>query len=133
MRKQVVLAATALALAVATFASAPFATASFQKRDDKTGKTVPIIAANLNDDVCIDIRDVSTPDGDHSLRMVIYDGAANEVYQSISTITAAERKWGRYICYGFNENHDRPGTWWYVAELDNDPLFDKQIQVGPAK
>jgi hypothetical protein len=117
-------------IAVAANAVAPFATIAFEKRIEGTDKTTPITSARLNDQVCVRLRDVSTPDGDHSLKLVIYDGGAREVYQSVSTITAKDGKWGRTICYGFNEQRDFPGTWWYVAELDDEPLVSKELVVS---
>jgi hypothetical protein len=124
--------AAVLSMSIA-FADAPFATARFAKRDPKTWKDVPITSARIDDQhVCIILRDVSTLDGDHSLSMVIYDGAGREAYRSLGTITAKDKKWAHTICYGFNSDHDVPGTWWYVAELDDQPLVSKELVVARA-
>ena len=131
MRGKMIL--TTIAIAGVTFAAnavAPFATIAFEKRIEGTDKTTPISSANLADHVCAVIQDVSTPDGDHALKMVIYDGGGREVYQSVSTVTAKAKKWGRTICYGFNEQRDLPGTWWYVTELDDEPLASKELVVS---
>ena len=113
-------------------ADAPFAVATFVKLDPKTRKEDPIPSARLDDrEVCLVIRDVSTADGDHALRLVIYDGSGREVYQSVSTVTARDRKWKSATCYGFKVGRDAPGTWWYVAELDEQPLVSKELVVHP--
>jgi len=131
MRGKVIMNIIAIVgIPVAANAVAPFATIAFEKRVEGTDKTTPITSASLNDHVCVRLRDVSTPDGDHSLRLVIYDGGAREVYQSVSTVTAKEEKWARTICYGFNRLRDMPGTWWYVAELDDEPLVSKELVVS---
>ena len=124
------LTAAILGFAVAANAVAPFATATFGKRIEGTDKTTPISTARLDDHVCIRIRDVSTPDGDHSLKLVIYDGGGREVHQSVRTITVKDGKWGFQLCPGFNTERDLPGTWWYVAELDDEPLVSKELTVA---
>jgi hypothetical protein len=111
-------------------AVAPFATMAFERRIEGSDETTPITSATLNDHVCVRLRDVSTPDGDHSLKLVIYDGGGREIYQGVATITAKQGKWGRMVCIGFNEQRDLPGTWWYVAELDDEPLVSKELVVS---
>jgi len=135
MRIGIVSTIAAIALLVAdALADAPFATATFVKLDPKTTKASPIASARIDDQhVCLVLRDVSTVDGDHSLSLVIYDGAGREAYRSVSTITAKEKKWGRTICYGYNSEHDTAGTWWYVAELDDQPLVSKELVVARAQ
>src|SRR6185503_21345517 len=93
--------AAALSFAIVANAVAPFATAKFEKRIEGTDKTTPIGSARLDDRVCIVIRDASTPDGDHVLKIVIYDGGGREVHQSVRTITATDGKWGHTLCTGF--------------------------------
>jgi hypothetical protein len=129
--KRILFVAAALGLTVAANAVAPFATARFEKRIEGTDKATPIASARLDDNVCIVIRDVSTPDGDHILKIVIYDGGGREVHQSIRTITATDGKWGLTLCTGFNQHRDMPGTWWYVVELDDEPLVSKELVVEP--
>src|SRR3954468_14100402 len=98
----VLMITTVLLMGNEALADAPFATATFARIDPKTSKTLPITAALINEDVCVLLRDVSTEDGDHSLRLTIYDGAGREAYGSVRTITAKDKKWGRTVCYGFN-------------------------------
>jgi hypothetical protein len=131
--KPVQLFAAALGLVASAHAVAPFATATFEKRIEGTDKTTPIASARLDDHVCIRIRDVSTPDGDHSLKLVIYDGGGREVHQSVHTITAKNEKWAYKLCSDFNAGRDLPGTWWYVAELDDVPLVSKELTVSPVQ
>jgi hypothetical protein len=119
-------------ISLAAFADAPFATARIELRDPKTDKAKVITSARFGDrDVCIVIKDVSTEDGDHALRLVIYDGGGREVYQAVSTVTARDRKWVSVTCYGFKSLRDAPGTWWYVAELDDQPLVSTELLVHP--
>ena len=125
------LLATTLGLVASAYAVAPFATARFEKKIEGTDKTMPITSARLDDHVCIRIRDVSTPDGDHSLKLVIYDGGAREVHQSIHAITVEDGKWSYKLCSDFDPKRDIPGTWWYVAELDDEPLVSKELVVAP--
>jgi hypothetical protein len=114
-------------------ADAPFAVATFVKLDPTTRKARPMPSAKLNDkDVCLNIKDVSTADGDHALRLTIYDGGGREVYQAVSTVTAKDKKWQSTTCYGFKSGRDLSGTWWYVAELDDQPLVSKELVVNPA-
>jgi len=109
MRKSIAL--LLMLLGCSAYADAPFAKASFVRLDPKTNKPSPITSAQINDrHVCLVITDVSTIDGDHSLGIAIYDGAGREAYRSMSTITAKDKKWGRTICYGYNVEHDAPGT-----------------------
>ncbi len=123
--------ATAVGLVASAHAVAPFATAKFEKRIEGTDKTTPIVSARLDDRVCFRIRDVSTPDGDHALKFVIYDGGGREVHQSVHTITAKDGKWAYKLCADFNAERDLPGTWWYVAELDDEPLVSMELVVAP--
>ena len=130
-RKLAPTVAAALSFAVVANAAAPFATAKFEKKIEGTDKTTPIASARLDDHVCLLIRDVSTTDGDHSLKIVVYDGGGREVHQSVRTITVTDRKWNYMHCPGFNVKRDQPGTWWYVAELDDEPLVSKELIVTP--
>jgi hypothetical protein len=117
---------------LAVNADAPFAVAKMVKLDPTNRKALPILSAKLDDkDVCLIIKDVSTSDGDHALRLTIYDGSGREVYQAISTVTAKDKKWQSTTCYGFKVGRDVSGTWWYVAELDEQPLVSKDLVVKP--
>jgi hypothetical protein len=128
-----ILLALGAGLTSLAIADSPFATAIFVKDDPKTNKAVPVSSVRIEDEnVCLVIRDVSTVDGDHALSLAIYDGAGREVYRSVRTITAKNKKWGRTICYDFNQERDAPGTWWYVAELDDQPLLTKELVVARA-
>jgi hypothetical protein len=127
--KLAMLVTTALVSTAVVFADAPFATAMFEREIEGSDKRVPISSATLGDLVCLTVRDVSTPSGDHSYRLVIYDGRGNEVHQSITRITARENKWVYVSCYSLQKGRDMPGTWWYVAELDDQPLISKELKV----
>lgn len=115
------------------FADAPFATASFEREVAGLEKRVPISTATLDDMVCFVVNDMSTPSGDHTYHLVIYDGGGIEVHQSTNRITARDNKWGFVTCYGYQERRDKPGTWWYVAELDDQPLISKELTVAAGR
>lgn len=127
--KSLMLVASLLGLTAVAVADAPFATAAFEKEVPNSDERVPITSATFNDFVCFVVTDVSTPDGDHSYRLVIYDGAGNEVHQSVNRVTATDHKWRYATCVTYKKNRDKPGTWWYVAELDDQPLVSKELVV----
>jgi hypothetical protein len=124
------LATMALASSGPAFADAPFATATFEREIEGSDKRVAISSATLDDRVCLVVKDVSTPNGDHSYRLVIYDGAGSEVYQGISRVTASGNKWSQVACFGYRKRRDVSGTWWYVAELDDQPLISEELKVA---
>jgi hypothetical protein len=126
--KLAMLVTTALGFSAVVFADAPFATASFEREIEGSDERVPISSAALGDLVCLTVKDVSTASGDHSFRLVIYDGRGNEVHQSVTRITARENRWVYVSCY-YYQGRDMPGTWWYVAELDDQPLISKELKV----
>lgn len=124
---------TALGFAAVTLADAPFATATFERKLENSDKRERITSATMDDWVCFAIKDVSTSDGDHSYKLVVYDGGGSEVHQSVNRITAVNNHWSFVTCIAFEKNRDKPGTWWYVAELDDQPLISKELAVAPGK
>jgi len=133
IRRTTMLTITALGFAAVTLADAPFATAAFERKLENSDKREPISSATLTDYVCFVVKDVSTPDGDHSYRLVIYDGAGNEVRQTVARVTAIDRRWSFVSCANYDEDRDQPGIWVYVAELDDQPLVSKELEVAAAK
>ena len=130
--RNLMLIAAALGSGAIALANAPFATATFEKKVENVAKRIPVTSATMKDWVCFVIKDVSTPDGDHSYKLVVYDGSGAEVHQSINRITAVGGKWSHSSCVGYDEDRDVPGTWWYVAELDDQPLVSKELKVAAA-
>jgi hypothetical protein len=59
----------------------------------------------------------------------IYDGVGQEVLRSTTRNSASGRSLGRLICYGPDEDRDVAGTWWYVVELDGEPLISESIEI----
>jgi hypothetical protein len=121
------------ALNVVSGATADDATteAHFVKWDRTTAREVPITSARLDDTgVCLVVNDDFAADGDHVFELRIYDGGGNEAHISRSTVTAEHARWGRKICYGFNESHDAAGTWWYVIDLDGEQLLSKELTIS---
>ena len=69
------------------------------------------------------------PDGEHALQLTIYDGEGREVHKSTTHRNASNQSLGRTICSTFDEDYDAPGTWWYVVELDGEPLVSESIEI----
>ena len=134
MRHRGLLTTALLSFAAASAANAPHATAIFVHFDRVANKEVAIDSAYLGEeDVCFDVEDKFTPDGDHAYQITIYDGGGREVYQSRSTVTARGAWWGYRTCYRLNDERDLAGTWWYVAELDDEPLVSESLKVEAAR
>jgi hypothetical protein len=128
--RAILFAVAALGLGDGATADDATTEAHFVKWDRTTGKEVPIESARLDDTgICLAVNDDFADDGDHVFELRIYDGGGNEAHISRSTITAEHARWGRRICYGFNESHDVAGTWWYVIDLDGEQLLSKELTV----
>jgi len=127
------LGASGLLAGFSAQAGGPQVAVEFSIEDLQTHVRTPASAARLDQYVCLRIRATLTQDGDHLFQLVIYDGMGREVHLSKATVTAIGQRWERNGCYGFNEGRDAPGTWWYVAELDGNPLFSESIEIRPAR
>jgi hypothetical protein len=101
----------------------------FLIEDPVTHKQSPAVEARLDDYVCVSIHAELVPDGDHAMQLTIYDGVGQEVLRSTTRNSASGRSLGRLICYGPDEDRDVPGTWWYVVELDGEPLISESIEI----
>ena len=89
--------------------------------------------ARLDQYVCLSIEAELVPDGEHAVQLTIYDGLGNEVHRSTNQRNTSGGRLGRTSCYGFDEDHDAVGTWWYVVELDDEPLISASIEIRPAR
>ena len=69
------------------------------------------------------------PDGAHTMQLTIYDGAGKELHKSITQVHASNQLLHRRQCYGTDEDHEAAGTWWYVVELDGEPLLSESIEI----
>lgn len=127
-RRLLVLAA-GLCMSFAAGAVGPRVSTRFYIEDQKTHQRTFVSTARLDQFVCIQIAAILTTDGDHAFTMTIYDGMGREVDFSRSTVTAEQGTWKRYSCFGYNRERDAPGTWWYVGELDGEPLFSESIEI----
>lgn len=130
--KQLLLLLAGLCASVSAEAVDPTATAVFQIRDPVTHDLKPALEARLDQFVCLSIKAELVPDGEHSVQLTIYDGLGNEVHKSVNHKIVSDPSLGRTICRGFDEDHDVPGTWWYVVELDDKPLVSTSIEIRPA-
>jgi hypothetical protein len=130
LRRCFTLTVAMLGFAVTGAATAPQATGTFVRVDRVTKKWAVIDSAYLGEkDVCFDLESTFTPDGDHVLQVTIYDGGGREVYQARSTVTARRARWGDRTCVEGDVYRDLAGTWWYVAELDGEPLVERSLKV----
>jgi len=114
-------------------AASPTATAVFNIEDPVTHEHKPALAARLDQYVCISIHAELVTVGEHSLQMTIYDGVGNEIHRSAHRKIESSPSLNHTSCYGFDEDHDAVGTWWYVAELDGQPLVSASIEIRPAR
>ena len=131
--RRILVLAAGLFASLAIRAADQQVTTQFLVEDRETHKQTPVTTARLDQFVCIRIHTVLTPDGDHAFELTLYDGLGREAHMSRSTITASNLSWGKTACFGYNPLHDAPGTWWYVGELDGQPLFSESIEVQPAR
>jgi len=129
--KQVLWLLAGLCLSVGAEAVGPTATAAFYIEDLVTHKQTRALEARLDQYVCLSIDASLVPDGEHSLQLTIYDGVGREVHKATSRRNASSLD--RLICAGFDEDLDAPGTWWYVVELDGEPLVSESIEIRPVQ
>ncbi len=129
--KQVLLFLSGLCLGASAEAVGPTATALFYMKDPVTDKRTRVTQARLDQYVCISISARLVPDGEHALQLTIYDGEGREVHKSTTRNNASSQSLARTVCSGFDEDYDAPGTWWYVVELDGEPLVSESIEIRP--
>jgi hypothetical protein len=130
-RKQGLLFLTVLCVSVCAEAVGPTATAQFFVQDLETHKRTPALEARLDQYVCLSIEARLVPDGEHTLQLTIYDGEGREVHKSAVRRNATNESLERLTCTGFDEDYDAAGTWWYVVELDGEPLVSESIEIRP--
>jgi len=130
-RKQVLLFLAVLCVSVCAEAVGPTATAQFFVEDLETHKRTPALEARLDQYVCLSIQARLVPDGEHTLQLTIYDGEGREVHKSAGRINVPNQSLDRTSCTGFDEDYDAAGTWWYVVELDGEPLVSESIEIRP--
>ncbi|MFC4312472.1 hypothetical protein ACFPN2_25540 [Steroidobacter flavus] len=73
---------------------------------------------------------IQADDGEHSLQVNVYDGDGREVYIGQSTMVVKNGRGGGAVTYGFNRGRDAPGTWWYVAALDDKVVVSSSLDVS---
>ena len=129
--KQVLLFLAGLGVTASAEAVGPTATVAFYTEDRETHKKSPAEQARLGQYVCMSIRARLVPDGDHTMQLTIYDGAGKEIHKAISKVNASNQVLGRLMCYGTDADHEAAGTWWYVVELDGEPLVSESIEIRP--
>lgn len=131
-KQELLLLAAGLCATISVQAVGPQVTTEFSIMDPKTHKLTPATEARLDQTICLSIRGNLTTDGDHSYQLVIYDGVGKEAHLARTTINAERQRWGYKSCIGFDEDRVAPGTWWYVGELDGEPLFSESFEFRPA-
>jgi len=130
-RKQVLLYLSVLCVSVCAEAVGPTATAQFFVKDLETHKRTPALEARLDQYVCLSIQASLVPEGEHTFQVTIYDGEGREVDRFTSRRNASGPSLGYGVCSGFDEDYDAAGTWWYVVELDGEPLVSESIEIRP--
>ena len=130
-RQQLLFLVVGLCASLGAQASGPTASASFSIQDPVTHKRKPALEARLGQRICVEIEAELVPVGEHSMQLTVYDGLGNEIYRTTSRAIATGPSLGRSSCSNFDEDHDAPGTWWYVVELDGQPLMSTSIEVRP--
>src|SRR5262249_53239391 len=76
-------------------AAEPVVTTEFLVENLKTHELTRVTTAHMDEFVCIQIRGLLTPDGDHPFQLTVYDGLGREVTSTRSTITAENLGWRR--------------------------------------
>jgi hypothetical protein len=113
-------------------AADPVVTTRFTIRDPVTFRETPALVAHLDQYVCFKIHALLVPEGEHSLQWTIYDGLGNQVSKVVTRDFAAGSSVERGFCHGYDDDHDAVGTWWYVVELDREPLISASFEVRPS-
>ena len=129
--KQVLWLLAGMCASLGAEAVGPTVTATFYIEDPVTHKLARALEARLDQYVCLSISAELVPDGEHTLQLTIYDGEGKEVHKSAARRNASSQSLARLICSGFEEDIDAPGTWWYVVELDGEPLVSESIEIRP--
>ena len=128
--KQLLPLLVGLCASVSAEAVGPTASAIFEIKDPVTNRRTPTLEARLDQYVCFSIRAELVPDGEHSIQLTIYDGLGKERHRIVSREGVSSVRHGS-LCHGFDEDDDAPGTWWYVVELDGEPLISASIEIRP--
>jgi hypothetical protein len=129
---RILVLAAGLFVSLSVQAVGPTVSTRFLIQDPVTHENTPAMTAHLDQLVCLAVGAALTPDGDHSLSLTLYDGLGREADAMRYSVTAVSGFWGTFVCLGFNQKRDAPGTWWYVGELDGEPLFSESIEIGAA-
>jgi hypothetical protein len=128
----VALAFLLAAFSTAVLAEIPQAQGGFSRQVRGTDRRVPIASAAISDQVYWNVY-VKAADGDHHLQITIYDGAGREVC-NIERATEAEAGEAREAAScGFDPARDAPGTWWYVAALDDQIVLSNSLTVSGSR
>lgn len=102
--------------------------ASFFKESPDSDARIPITSATFDDKVFFQVE-IAASDGDHSLEFNIYDGSGRQVLYAERAVVASGNNVTSLLSYGFDAQRDAPGTWWYVAALDNEIAVSKSLRV----
>ena len=95
-------------------------------------KYIPIQTASLGDkNFGVLFIQAPVKNGWHTLTFTIYDGAANEVRKSNTTLEAKNNRLVFSSLHSFGKSDVAIGTWTWVSELDGEPQFTEAIYVGP--
>lgn len=114
----------------ALWANGPTGEARFSKQIPGTDRRASMPAqATLADQIFFEYR-IQAKDGDHSIQVNIYDGDGREVYNSSSTLAVRSGRGAGAVSYGFDRTRDAPGTWWYVAALDDKVVVSSSLDVS---
>jgi hypothetical protein len=116
-------------LPVVLFAENPTSSGIFFKQVPGTDRQIPIDDATLADKVYFHIL-IGAEDGEHSLQVNVYDGSGREVFRAESVLLAEGGRGGVSVSYSFNARRDAPGTWWYVAALDEKVVVSNSLEVS---
>jgi hypothetical protein len=116
--------------AAALWAGGPTGEARFSKQIPGTDRRAWTSAhATFADQIYFEYR-IQAEDGEHSLQVNVYDGEGREVYNAQSTLVVSSGRGDGAISYGFKGNRDAPGTWWYVAALDDKVVVSSSLDVS---
>jgi hypothetical protein len=128
----VVLAFLLAAFSTAALAGIPQAHGGFSRQVRGTDRRVPIASAAISDEVYWTVY-VEATDGEHHLHFTIYDGAGQEVcnFERATEAQAGEAR-GVVSC-GFDPARDAPGTWWYVAAVDDQIVLSNSLTVSGSR
>lgn len=103
-------------------------TASFFRESSGSGALIPITSATFQDKVFFRVE-IDAVDGEHSLEFNVYDGNGREVLYAERVVVASGNTVTSVMSYGYDVQRDAPGTWWYVAALDNEVALSRSLKV----